>query len=346
MVGETGFVDDMTAKIFIVKTDSSGTLKWQKELGISGYNLGNCVVETADNNYVIAGCLNYDAALIKLDAITGRVLWKKSWNLGTEDAFEGVDNASDGGLIATGYKDGLAENTFINWGKGVLIKTDQDGNTEWKSDISPYMCQGYRIKSVRNGYIISGHPYIEGQDDFNLLKTDRSGKILWAKTYNTLYWGFDMDANGNMILAGHTRKSPLSSNWDIEITKVDQKGKHIWSKYFGQPRGYDKKWIRDEAWGARATPDGGWIIAAGTGDETKKYEGRGHVSGSSGQWKIYLIKTDSKGNLVWEAVYGTPNGDWAGEDVCLTSDGGVLVANDCGAFGFTKMKVKPAGREP
>jgi hypothetical protein len=157
--------------------------------------------------------------------------------------------------------------------------------------------------------------------DFNLLKTDLFGKILWAKAYNTVYWGFDMDRDGNMIQAGHTRKSPLSKNWDVEITKVDPKGMVLWTEYFGQPRDYDGKWIHDEAWGARATPDGGWLVVAGTGDETGKYEGHGHPSGRSGQWKVYLIKTDSMGNLEWEGVYGTPHGDWAGEDVCLTRDG-------------------------
>jgi hypothetical protein len=338
MVGETGFIDDKTARLFVVKTDSSGKLKWKQEFGTRGYNLGNCVAETPDNNYVVAGCLNYDAALIKLDADTGKALWQKVWNLGTEDAFEGLDVTSDGGIIATGYRDGLAENTFLNWGKGILIKTDGDGNEKWKQDISSHMSSGYRIKMIRDGYIISGHPHTEGEPDFNLLKTDLSGKTLWAKTYNTVYWGFDMDADENMIQAGHTRKSPLSRNWDVEITKVDQKGKVLWTKYFGQPRGYNGQWIHDEVWGARATPDSGWLIVAGTGDETRKYEGRGHPSGSSGQWKVYLIKTDSEGKLEWEGIYGIRHGDWAGEDVCLTRDGGALVANDCGAFGFTKIK--------
>jgi hypothetical protein len=75
MVGETGFIDDETARIFVVKTDSSGKLMWKKEFGTPGYNLGNCVVETADNNYVVAGCLDYDAALLKWDAKTGEILW-------------------------------------------------------------------------------------------------------------------------------------------------------------------------------------------------------------------------------------------------------------------------------
>ena len=36
-------------------------------------------------------------------------------------------------------------------------------------------------------------------------------------------------------------------------------------------------------------------------------------------------------------IYGSTEADWAGEDVCITADGGALVANDCGAFGFTKI---------
>ena len=78
-------------------------------------------------------------------------------------------------------------------------------------------------------------------------------------------------------------------------------------------------------------------MVAGTGNQTRRYEGRGHASGPSGQWKIYLIKTDSKASLEWAGVYGSKEADWAGEDVCITADGGALVANDCGAFGFTKI---------
>lgn len=338
MVGETGSIHNRTARVFVVKTNSWGDLRWKQEFGRRGYNLGNCIVEMADGNYVIAGCLDYDAVLIKVDAATGKALWKKTWNLGSEDAFEGVDLTPEGGIITTGYRDGLAESTFLNMGKGVLIKTDPKGNERWKQDLYSHMCSGYRIKTIRDGYMISGHPRTEDSRDFNLLKTDLSGEVLWAKAYNTVYWGFDVDADGNMIQAGHTRKSPLSRNWDVEITKVDPKGKVLWTKYFGQPRGYDGKWIHDEVWGARATPDGGWLVVAGTGDETRKYEGRGHPSGRSGQWRVYLIKTDSAGNLEWEGIYGTPRGDWAGEDVCLTRDGGALVANDCGEFGFTKIE--------
>ena len=337
MVGETGFVDDRSARIFLVKTDSGGRLLWQKEFGKRGYNLGNCVVEADDGNYLIAGTLNFDAALIKVDAKTGKTIWSKTWDLGSEDSFEGLTLSNDGGIVLTGYRDGLAEGTFLNWGRGLVLKTNEYGQEEWRRDLSDFTSSGYRIQQSGIGFLLSVHPKDEESENFNLLSLDNKGKVQWAKSYGEIYWGFDQNKKGEILLAGHTRKTPLSKNLDVQMKKLDKQGREQWTKFFGQPRGYNGKWIHDEVWGVRATPDGGWLAVAGTGDETRRYEGRGHPSGPSGQWKIYLIKTDAKGNLQWQGVYGSHENDWAGEDVCITADGGALVANDCGSFGFTKI---------
>ena len=338
MVGETGFVDDRSARIFLVKTDSGGKLLWQREFGKRGYNLGNCVAETADRNYLIVGTLNFDAALIKVEAKTGKTLWSKTWNLGSEDSFEGLCLSPDGGILVTGYRNGLAEGTFLNWGRGVLLKTNQYGEEEWRVDLSKYSSSGYRIQQSGRGFILSCHPKNEESEDYNLLSLDNKGRVQWAKSYGEIYWGFDQKERGEILLAGHTRKTPLSKNLDVQMKSLDKDGREVWTKFFGQPRGYDGKWIHDEVWGVRSTPDGGWLAVAGSGDETRRYEGRGNPSGPSGQWKIYLIKTDSRGKLEWQGVYGSPENDWAGEDICITADGGALVANDCGTFGFTKIE--------
>ena len=291
MVGETGFVDDRSARIFLVKTDSGGKLLWQREFGKRGYNLGNCVAETADRNYLIVGTLNFDAALIKVEARTGKTLWSKTWNLGSEDSFEGLCLSPDGGILVTGYRNGLAEGTFLNWGRGVLLKTNQYGEVEWRVDLSKYSSSGYRIQQSGRGFILSCHPKNEESEDYNLLSLDNKGRVQWAKSYGEIYWGFDQKERGEILLAGHTRKTPLSKNLDVQMKSLDKDGREVWTKFFGQPRGYDGKWIHDEVWGVRSTPDGGWLAVAGSGDETRGYEGRGHPSGPSGQWKIYLIKT-------------------------------------------------------
>ena len=337
MVGETGFVEDRSAKIFVVKTDSGGRLLWQREFGKSGYNLGNSVAEANDGNYLVAGTLNFDAALIKVDAKTGKTIWSKTWDFGSEDSFEGLTLSNDGGIVLTGYRDGLAEGTFLNWGRGLVLKANEYGQEEWRRDLSGFASSGYRIQQSGTGFVLCAHPKEEESSNFNLLSLDNDGKVQSAKSYGEICWGFDQNKKGEVVLAGHTRKTPLSKNLDVQMKKLDKQGREQWTKFFGQPRGYNGKWIHDEVWGVRATPDGGWLAVAGTGDETRRYEGRGHPSGPSSQWKIYLIKTDSKGNLQWEGVYGSTENDWAGEDVCITADGGALVANDCGAFGFTKI---------
>ena len=70
-----------------------------------------------DGNYLVAGTLNFDAALIEVESKTGKMIWSKTWNLGSEDSFEGLTLTNDGGIILTGYRDGLAEGTFLNWGE-------------------------------------------------------------------------------------------------------------------------------------------------------------------------------------------------------------------------------------
>ena len=41
--------------------------------------------------------------------------------------------------------------------------------------------------------------------------------------------------------------------------------------------------------------------------------------------------------IFWEATYEAEEGDWAGEDLALTLDGGVIIAVDDSGFGFLKL---------
>ena len=68
---------------------------------------------------------------------------------GKEDAFESIIQTTDGDILATGYCDGLAEGTFLNWGRGVLLKTNTEGKEKWMKDLSAYTSSGYRIKKEK-----------------------------------------------------------------------------------------------------------------------------------------------------------------------------------------------------
>ena len=95
-------------------------------------------------------------------------------------------------------------------------------------------------------------------------------------------------------------------------------------------------YIHDEVWDLKATPDGGCIIVAGTGDEYE-YSETCEGSDKSDQWHVYLIKFSADGDIQWDKTYYPDGGDWAGEAIDLTSDGGAIVAVDNSVFGYLKI---------
>ena len=187
--------------------------------------------------------------------------------------------------------------------------------------MSAFTSSGYRIQPIADGFLLACHPKDEESDGRNLLKVDGEGRVLWAKTYNTVYWGFDTKPNGETLLAGHTRKSNLSKNWDAELTVVDSAGKTLWTKFFGQPRGYDGRWIHDEVWGALDTRRG---LVGGGGNGR-----RDPVVRETGT-PIRSLRTMEglSDQDRWEGKVGVgrclrfAGRDWAGEDACITVDGG------------------------
>ena len=105
----------------------------------------------------------------------------------------------------------------------------------------------------------------------------------------------------------------------------------------GNPRGFNPQYIHDEVWGLKATDDGGVVVVAGTGDEYEEYS-ECNGDDCSDSWRVYVIKYANDGTLEWELTFGpSAGGDWAGEDICLSSDGGAVIAVDNGHFGFLKL---------
>jgi hypothetical protein len=346
------------SNVLVVKTDMHGNEEWLVELGTdSQWDVGICVLETS-GGFIVGGGFynevtgNQERGLVKLD-YDGNIIWQKTYPGNGANAVRGLDIDTDGSIIATGYTNAFEYGFIfiIDEGEGFVMKTDADGTLIWDEPISSPQGTKVRIEQDGNIAIVSTKWVVHnGNDDQDvlLIKTDSEGKETFVKNYGEEGWDqcfdFDLTLDGGYILAGHTLSYGVI-NWDYFLIKIDSDGNEEWVSTFGQPRGYDPKWIHDESYAVRATPDGGYIICGGTGDEYA-YSASGHPSGSSDEWKAYLVKVDSDGNLLWEAVFPDESvGNNAGEFIALTEDGGYVVFTDTDSqappepnnFGFMKI---------
>ena len=114
-------------------------------------------------------------------------------------------------------------------------------------------------------------------------------------------------SDGGYIFVGETR-SFGNGNSDLWLTKIDDSGNKLWDRVYG---GEDY----DFGNAVQQTSDGGYII-------TGVSESFGSIQDTS----LWLIKTDSKGNLIWE-IFGN-SGDDRGFDVKELNDGGFVVVGD------------------
>jgi len=349
-IGENRYVG------LIIKTDSLGNKEWLTNVGSddkSDYGFINQILETKDGDYIVGGALckngEQDRALFFLDS-NGNITGQQTFPGKGLDAIEGIDFTDDGGIIAIGYLDGNEPGGFIIYGgKCFIMKTDALGKLEWDKTLNPVF-HGMRVLQTQDGgYAICSNILREntGDLDFCLLKTDKNGDLLWYKSYGgeALENCYDIDVtpDNGFILAGHTQTyAKVEDGWDAWLVKTDGDGNLQWHKSFGEPLGGDPLWIYDEVYGVKSTPDGGYVLAAGTGIEPENAK---NDNDPNNFWSSYVIKTDANGELQWEHIYKKEGMHNAAEYINICSDGGFIVfldadghmENGANAFGFLKM---------
>jgi len=322
-----GYIGD----VWLIKTDSLGNEMWNKTFGGTDYDWGHSVQETSDSGYVIIGSTkSYSAGgsdvwIIKTD-FSGNKLWDKTFGGSSNDYGSSVQQTADGGYIIAGTTSSYGLGPDDVW----LIKTDSFGNELWNKTFGGNSWdRGYSVRETSdNGYIIAGstHSYGAGSFDAWLIKTDSAGEEIWNKTFGGA--GGDggksvqQTSDGGYIIAGHT--APYLGAYDIWLIKTDFAGKEIFNSTLIGPNS-------DFGESVQQTADGGYIIVG----DNNAYGG--------GDTDIWLIKTDSYGNEMWNKTFGGSSNDY-GYSVQQTADGGYIVTGFTGPYGAYDVwliKVRP-----
>jgi len=190
---------------------------------------------------------------------------------------------------------------------------------------------------------------IDGQDTeaVAVVKLSNDLDLQWSQMYgikggNSQAFDILVDNEGNYLMGGHTTIGNGVVNWDYLALKVNANSRQVeWRKTYGQPRGFNAKYIHDEMYGVALDLDGNYLLLGGSGDEYKYSATNSTTGESSDIWKSYLVVVNPKGETLYEGVYGTKDANNAGEYLSVDPENGDLMiyvdSDTIEGFGFMKL---------
>ncbi len=274
------------------------------------------------NEYVLLGNKNNEIHIILIDK-NGEIVRDIKPSIQNAYALSMVE--MEDGYVVAGY--------ILTHGIDMFIaKINDSGNIEWQR-VFGGDSDDWGVDVIRDGeyYILLGETasFGEGWDDAWLVKVDKNGNEVWNKTYGGK--GMDdvykiVDLPDGYAFAGYT-SSYGNGKWDAWLVKVDKNGNEVWNKTYGGKG-------MDDVRALSATIDGGFILAGAT------------MSYGEGGSDVFIIKTDTTGNVEWEQTFGWYDFE-GGEAIAETKDGyviaGATISTGAGDFDGLLLKVDKNG---
>lgn len=301
--------------IWLVKTDASGNIQWEKSYGFSGSDKAFSIIQTSDNGFFISGILDVSASV-----------------------GAGNDKSANTRKHAGGDY----------WG----LKLDANGTKNWRRYFGgSFTDSAYdAVETNDNGFILMGSSdsddvdisNTKGDYDFWIVKIDTNGNQVWEKSFG----GSQIDearsitktSDGNYLITGETRsndKDVTSSKGaaDIWLIKISDTGNLIWQKSFG---GSSFDVSRD----ITPTIDNGFVIVGSSRSQDID------IGTNQGQNDVWVLKINNSGDLQWQKSFGGTDIDFAYSAVELNDESIIIVgessSNDIDIIenkGFTDLLI-------
>ncbi len=291
---------------------------WEKLYGGVEAEAGYAVVETFDGGFVVAGwtesfgASGQDLYLFKTDS-AGQELWSRTFGGPGDDRAYGLVETADSGFALIGHTDKGGSQGKDIW----LLRVNQSGDSLWSEHYgSAGDDHGYDLAlDTDEGFVLTGFSSGMG-GDLVIIKTDPNGNAVWTKTYG----GAGLDIGNSVrvvgqqgyIIAGMTT-SFGSGDPDLYLVRVDVSGDSLWTRAIG---GLGQEYGQSLV----VTADSGFAIA-------------GYINNYDIQKNdVYLVRTDSLGNLQWHYSYGG-TGEDQGYGLVAVSTGGFAISGYTTSYG-------------
>lgn len=320
IVGNTT-VEGKKLDVFLLKCNIAGDTLWTRTYGGSEEDNGWSVKETADKGFIIVGFTQSygagqdDVLLLKVDA-NGQQQWQKTIGGAGEDIGWSIAINEDQGYTIAAQTNSVGNGDLDAY----LIRTDANGDTLWtKAFGGPQVDRVFSLGIADDGSILLAgitYSFGAGDRDAYLLKTDKTGELLWQKTYGGP--GYDnahaviVNDRNEIILTGYGDYWGNIGNTDIFLKKIALDGEEQWTQSYGGP-------ANDRAMTVYQTNDG--YVLTGF---TRSY-GQGH-------WDAYTLQTNTSGDSLQMNTFGGPAPDF-GYDIIESSEGDFWVTGWTHNFG-------------
>ena len=192
ILGYTCSQGDADCDMWLIRTDSQGTIVWDRIFGgpaPDNSGDGSAPLDlTDDGGFILIGSTESfgagasDIWLIKTDS-QGNKEWDRTYGGTNRDHGLAAQQTQDGGYILTGMSyPGVSRYADLR-----VMKTDATGTLEWNRSLGgEYVDVGRSVQELAGGgYILLGSTSLRSvnEADVWLIKMDREGNILWEKTF-------------------------------------------------------------------------------------------------------------------------------------------------------------------
>lgn len=336
-----------TKEAWVIKTDDTGKVLWEKRYGGSGLDQLWYISSTTDGGYIFTGMTgstdgdltgihthhgNGDVWVVKIDSI-GTIQWQKTYGGSLSDVGRIIKQTPNGEYLVAAQV--LSNDGDVTGNRGGVdfwvIKLDDTGKILWQKAMgSSGLDAPYDMVLTAEGgcFVVGEARWNDGDvsqgipgNNWWMVKLSSAGAIEWEKTHSGMGAGNDIATSvsrtmdGGYIVLGQLWNTMNNPGVHHGLLKLDASGMVQWSK----PINALIAGLR----GMQAiiqTADSGYLVLPA--EKKPRFPG-------DNSYNYYILKLDAQGDSVWSKVLGGTKDDVASL-LMKAPDGGYVIA------GFTE----------
>jgi hypothetical protein len=298
IAGTTSAIGTEEQNSFLVKIDSTGTVRWSKTYTGAGFQGFSYVVPSSDGGFVMAGgtrpagMWNWDVYVVKVDS-NGKLEWNRLVGGSQADFGLGLIRTNDDGYAVTGLTESFGSGKRDLY----LVKLDRNGDLLWtrtsgesNDDLGTGIVEVADGSFFSTGYKTSVGYSLGNRFDEMIVKVRESGDPEWSFTLSdavsSIYGrSILLTRDGKIITVGDQVTGTRSK---IHLAKLDQSGNLYWHRVYAFHDTLDAT-----GWQVINTNEGGYAIVGTT--SLKDYKNH---------WGILFLKLDPEGNMCSKCFQG------------------------------------------